>query len=1009
VGPIRNSCLKELLSLQPRPLTSRFGRRLLVLFVGCAVIPIALVASISYRHVTRHLEAQSSNRLDHASEALGQAMFERLLLLDATLRSIPPRAVAQLRDPGAAPPPRSKAPARLGRQPGRGASSRDRLPDFDATRMLSAGLDLLASRRFVALEFVTDNGHRTPVFGRMAELPPLGSAEQADLGANLPLIVTRPTAGGDRRVYLLRRIGRAGEAEGTLVGEVSPEFLWGSLDLGLPSRDTRITIRDDSGHLLFAKTAAEAGWEPDAEMEAYAPPPTTSSADPYISSTQVIYLDEVFSGPVWTLILSQSREDVLGPMVGFTRMFLLVVVLASVLVLVVSNDQIRRSLVPLQALQQGTRRIAERDFASRITVRSGDELEELAESFNAMAGRLDRQFHALSTAAEIDRAVLAATDADEIVGTLLCRMPDIYPCDIVGVTLMAPDGAKSLPAVTIDYAANVRHDARVDLHAEDVQDLLAGAEVRLVQRTEEDRLPVYLAPLGALGAASFCVLPLRYQHQLVGVVALGHRGVPPADEDERIQARRVADQVAVALANARRLQQVRTLAYVDSLTGLPNRLSYKDRLARSLEDAGRHGRLVAALFIDLDHFSRINDTLGHEAGDHLLQQVAGRLRVSCREREDEVGPASAALDPEVARLGGDEFTVLMPGLGDPEDAGKLARRILSSLAHPFRLEGREIFINASIGIAIYPYDGADMEMLLMHADTAMYKAKEQGGGSYQAYSRAMNASALQRLTLEQSLRRALDREEFEVHYQPIVEARSGRPVAAEALVRWRHPDLGLLLPSEFVPLAEENGLIVPLGEWVLQRACLQNRAWQTQGLPPLRVVVNLSSRQLRRGMTDTVGRILQATGLDARYLGLELTESVLVNRQKEGADVLHALRAMGLHLSVDDFGTGYSSFSYLKHFPLDTLKIDRTFVREITTDPDDAAITTAIIAMGHALGLRVVGEGVETAAHHAVLRRQGCDELQGYHFSRPVPAERFADYLAHAPTAGRRVRGSGAA
>jgi diguanylate cyclase (GGDEF)-like protein len=983
-----------------------------VLFVGCAVVPIALVASISYRHVTRYLEAQSSSRLDHASEALAQAMFERLLLLDATLKSIPPSAVKQLLAPRPVSPIQPE-PAPQHRPP-RGSGTRSRLgaerqTDPDAGRLLSTGLDLLASRRFVALEFVADDGRRTPVLGRMAQLPPVATAERADLAAGVPLIVTRPGPRGERQVYLLRRIGRAGEAEGMLVGEVRPEFLWGSLDLSLPSRDTRITIRDDSGHLLFAKTAAEAGWEPDAQM---ATPPSAAagaSPDPYISSTQVIYLDEVFSGPIWTLILSQSRDDVLGPMVTFTRMFLLVVVLASVLVLIVCNDQIRRSLVPLQALQQGTRRIAERDFSSRITVRSGDELEELAESFNAMAGRLDRQFQALSTAAEIDRAVLAATDTEEIVGTLLCRMPDIYPCDIVGVILMAPDGAKSLPAVTIDYAANIRHDARIDLHAEDVQDLLEGAEVRLVQRTEENRLPIYLAPLGALGAASFCVLPLRYQHQLVGVVALGDRGVRPADEDARIQARRVADQVAIALANARMLQQVRTVAYVDSLTGLPNRLSYKDRLARSLADAGRHGRLVAALFIDLDHFSRINDTLGHEAGDHLLQQVAGRLRASCREREDEVGPASAALDPEVARLGGDEFTVIMPGLADPEDAAKLARRILSSLAHPFRLEGREIFVNASIGIAIYPYDGEDFEMLLMHADTAMYKAKEQGGGSYQAYSRAMNASALQRLTLEHSLRRALEREEFEVHYQPIVEARSGRPVAAEALVRWRHPDLGLLLPSEFVPLAEENGLIVPLGEWVIQRACLQNRAWQAEGLPPLRVVVNLSSRQLRRGVTETVGRILKASGLDARYLGLELTESVLVNHQKEGVDVLHALRAMGLHLSVDDFGTGYSSFSYLKHFPLDTLKIDRTFVREITTDPDDAAITTAIIAMGHALGLRVVGEGVETAAHHAVLRRQGCDELQGYHFSRPVPAERFAAYLAAAPTAGRRARGSGAA
>jgi diguanylate cyclase (GGDEF)-like protein len=1003
-------------TLQPRPLKSRFGRRLLMLFVGCAVVPIALVASISYRHATRHLEDQSAARLDHSAEALGHAMFERLLLLDATLKSITPRAIAQLRTAG--PPAGSAtisekpaAPASPGavRTAGDRPARSRRRTDADAGRMLSTGLDLLASRRFAAVEFVAENGRRTPIFGTMGKVPAVPEDQRADLGLGVPLILTRPGPDGARRVFLLRHSGGAGEPQGTLVGEASPQFLWGAIDLGMPSADTRITIRDDAGDVLFASSAAEA--DSSLEPELVVPPHGRPAAagDPYITSTQVLYLDEVFAGPTWTVILSQTRDDVLGPMVGFTRIFLLVVVLASLLVLIVSNDQIRRSLVPLQALQQGTRRIAERDFASRVTVRSGDELEELADSFNAMAARLDRQFQALSTAAEIDRAVLAATDADEIVGTLLCRMRDIYRCDVVGVTLMAPDGAKSLPSVAVDYAGDIRHDARVELHAADVQDLLEGSEVRLLQRSDDDPLPAYLAPLAALGAASFCVLPLRYQRQLVGVVALGDRGVRPADDDERLQARRLADQVAVALANARMLQQVRTLAYVDSLTGLPNRLSYKERLGRSLDEAGRNGRLVAALFIDLDHFSRINDTLGHEAGDHLLQQVAGRLRASCREREDEVGPASAAMDPEVARLGGDEFTVLMPGLGDPEDAAKLARRILSSLAHPFRLSGREIFVNASIGIAIFPYDGEDLDMLLMHADTAMYKAKEQGGGSYQAYSRAMNASALQRLTLEQSLRRALEREEFEVHYQPIVEARSGRPVAAEALVRWRHPELGLLLPSEFVPLAEENGLIVPLGEWVIQRACRQNREWQDRGLPPVRVVVNLSSRQLRRELTSTVSRILQTTGLEARSLGLELTESVLVNHRKEGAEVLHALRAMGLHLSVDDFGTGYSSFSYLKHFPLDTLKIDRSFVREITSDPDDAAITTAIIAMGHALGLKVVAEGVETAGQQALLRRQGCDELQGYHFSRPVPADRFAAYLADAPVSGKRARGAGAA
>jgi EAL domain-containing protein (putative c-di-GMP-specific phosphodiesterase class I) len=250
------------------------------------------------------------------------------------------------------------------------------------------------------------------------------------------------------------------------------------------------------------------------------------------------------------------------------------------------------------------------------------------------------------------------------------------------------------------------------------------------------------------------------------------------------------------------------------------------------------------------------------------------------------------------------------------------------------------------------------------------------------------------MTLENDLRRALERNEFEVHYQPIVDAYTNTVVGAEALLRWRHPELGLLLPSEFIPIAEENGLIVPMGEWILQSACLQNRAWQDAGLPRIRVAVNLSSRQLKKGLTDTIGRALQISGLDSRYLSLELTESVLVNYHREGTEALHALRAMGLHLAVDDFGTGYSSFSYLKHFPLDTLKIDRSFIREIAIQPDDAAITTAIIAMGHALGLRVIAEGVETDAHLTLLQKQGCDEVQGYLLGRPVPPDRFIEHLS---------------
>jgi diguanylate cyclase (GGDEF)-like protein len=997
---------------------------------------MAVLAVLSYRHVKHQLYRQSETRLQQANRGLGQAIFERLLLLDATLKSITPQAILQLaaakRLPKGAVKPIRPRPRRSGNQTQTGdldgrvamggivlergsrstASAASRAALVEASRALIAGLDLLARQRFVALEFVGDDGSRIEIFGRLARRPTLTSRDSSDLRLGLPLITTVHSKEDPARIYLLRRLARRGEIRGTFVGEVSPEYLWGTLDVSMPSATTRVAVMDDSTHLLFSSSKAMMAdrsrikQSPQALLDSIR---FDSTAHSYLSASSEIALSEAFAATPWTLVLSESKDKVLEPMVEFTNTFLIVVGFSSLAVLLLSVSQIRRSVLPLEELQKTTQRIAQRDFTSRVIVHSGDEFEQLAASFNTMAVQLDRQFNALATAAEIDRAVLSATDATAIVDTILARIRDVFPCSVVSVTLGVPDGAKSLSSAIQDYANGKRHVARIGFRPSDVQSLLTGPEVLEIRGDES--VPPYLEPLTELGAKSFVVLPLSYQRQLSGVIALGERFDLVPSEEDREQMRRLADQAAVALANARMLDQVRELAYYDSLTGLPNRLSYKERLAYALEQASRNQRLVAAFFIDLDHFSRINDTLGHEVGDQLLRHVASRLRSCCREREDEVGPALASLAPEVARLGGDEFTIIMAGLQDAQDAAKLARRILSSFAHPVRVGSHEIFINASIGIAIYPYDGEDIDTLLMHADTAMYKAKEQGGSSYQTYSKSMTTMALQRLTLENDLRRALDRNEFEVHYQPIVDAYTSTVVGAEALFRWRHPELGLLLPSEFIPIAEENGLIVPMGEWIMENACAQNRAWQDAGLPRIRVSVNLSSRQLKRSLIDTVSRALQISGLEPRYLSLELTESVLVNHHKEGTDALHALRAMGLHLAVDDFGTGYSSFSYLKHFPLDTLKIDRSFIREIADQPDDAAITTAIIAMGHALGLRVIAEGVETEAHLTLLQKQGCDEIQGYLVGRPVPADRFVEHLARkrpASTPGvRRQRSSG--
>jgi diguanylate cyclase (GGDEF)-like protein/PAS domain S-box-containing protein len=437
-------------------------------------------------------------------------------------------------------------------------------------------------------------------------------------------------------------------------------------------------------------------------------------------------------------------------------------------------------------------------------------------------------------------------------------------------------------------------------------------------------------------------------------------------------------------------EQIAYLAYHDTLTGLPNRRLFKDRLTHTLAHSRRHGHLAATIFLDLDRFKRINDTLGHSVGDVLLQEVAKRL-VNCVRKSDSVGrPFVDEFTTDVARLGGDEFTVLLTEIREIQDAAKVARRILAALLEPFYLDSQEIFVSASIGITVYPSDGEDAESLLKNAEAAMYHAKDQGKDNYQFYNDSMNAASSKKLALENRLRKALERGEFLLYYQPQLDIFTEEIIGAEALIRWRHPEMGLVFPGEFIGLAEETGLITEIGEWVLTSACLQNKAWQDAGLKRIRLAVNLSSRQFQqKELIEMISRALAMSGLDPRFLELELTESIVMPNAEEAVSTLQQLKAMGVRISLDDFGTGYSSLSYLKKFPLDTLKIDQSFLRDIASDPDSTAITKAIIAMGHSLNLRVIAEGVETEHQLAFLREQGCDEAQGYFFSPPLPADEF--------------------
>lgn len=419
----------------------------------------------------------------------------------------------------------------------------------------------------------------------------------------------------------------------------------------------------------------------------------------------------------------------------------------------------------------------------------------------------------------------------------------------------------------------------------------------------------------------------------------------------------------------------------DNMTDLPNRLLFFERLSGAIETAALEQTTVSVLLLDVDRFKVINHSLGHTFGDRLLQEVVRRIKLCVRPQDT------------IARMGGDEFTIVMPEL-PAYLAGAVAERILEQMKAPILLDKFSFRVTVSMGVSVFPTDGLDAETLMRHADTAMYRMKEMGKNGYQLYGDTCYVDTTERLMLESELHRALQSGEFEVHYQPQVNTAAGTIVGVEALARWRHPELGLIAPSQFIPLAEETGLIIQLGELVLRAACAQNKRWQEAGIEPFRVAVNLSLLQFRQhNLVDVVEQVLRETGLEARYLELEITESMAMHNERYIMEKLQSLKELGIHISIDDFGTGYSSLGYLKKFPIDTLKIDQSFVRDITHDVDDAAIVSAVIAIARSLGIDVIAEGVELQGQLAFLQRNQCHYVQGYYFSPPVCADQLTDAL----------------
>jgi diguanylate cyclase (GGDEF)-like protein len=574
--------------------------------------------------------------------------------------------------------------------------------------------------------------------------------------------------------------------------------------------------------------------------------------------------------------------------------------------------------------------------------------------------------------AELGRKALAANDLDDL-------FADAADAAARGIRAPCAGLFEATPNGMVLRAGAGRLAPATGLQLGHVPGETLAAGERAARRT-------WFAPLAAAhDIADGIDTPIMCGERMFGVLGVYATGTRRFGADDASFLHGVANILATAVDRHEARNRLTWLAQYDPLTNLPNRR----RLAQCLEDAiaraGRDGDRAAVMFIDLDRFKNVNDMLGHGVGDQLLVQAAKRLRACARDED------------VVARLGGDEFAVVLPAVEDDGIAAAIAGRVIDALAQPFYLAGQPLFVSASVGIATYPENGRDAETLLKNADTAMYGAKNGGRNNYQFYVAEMHENAAQRLQTETQLRLALERGEFLLHYQPKLDLATGAISGFEALLRWHHPQRGLVPPLEFIDILEDTGLILPVGEWVIGEACRQLKAWQTQGVGVAPVALNLSARQLQQAdLAGAVERIVHGAGVDPALLEFELTESMLMADPEGAVEILTRIKALGMRLSVDDFGTGYSSLAYLKRFPLDALKIDRTFVRDLPDDPDDAAITKAVIRLAHSLNLKVVAEGVENIAQLRELELYDCDEIQGYYVSRPLPAHDCAALLAGA-------------
>ncbi|MGE3296275.1 MAG: putative bifunctional diguanylate cyclase/phosphodiesterase [Porticoccaceae bacterium] len=692
-------------------------------------------------------------------------------------------------------------------------------------------------------------------------------------------------------------------------------------------------------------------------------------------------LQALYAHPGLVFMVAVPKQSLLHSLRQFSLAFFATATLAFGLALLLALSQIRRQLRPLERLIEGTRALAAGDFSARVAVSNDDELGSVAQSFNHMSDTLRHKFHMLQMLAELDRAILNASEMEYVIQSVLSRIHQAISCDCAGIMRLDDHGGG-----TLQSACGPHERVGKGWSCQDVTPLLPGNVEQSWYRLEwGDNRPECLRHLSDRRLEQALIFPVRVNERIDSllILAYAHR---IGDLDEIVEASHtLTDRLAVAASNIAWEEKLYHQGHYDALTELPNRVLLRDRVEQALIRADRERTSVAVMLVDLDNFKQINDSLGHSAGDELLVECARRLKAATRQSDT------------TARLGGDEFVVLLPDLPRGREStfpDALARKFNDVLAEPMTIAERRVTSVASIGIALYPENASSFEDLLKMADAAMYESKRQQPGSFCFYSSNLNAELLARFELIQDLREAVDKDELLLHYQPKVSTITGCIVGAEALVRWNSPKRGLVPPGRFVSLLDEIGLGNWLGGWVMEQACAQMVEWDRQGLAPIPVSVNLSPLNFLEGdLIARIDNILARHSLDPRRLELEILEATAANESPEIHATLLRLRAMGISIALDDFGTGYSSLAYLTQLPANVLKLDRAFIRNLTTDSRQQSIVERIIALARALDFQVVAEGVEEEDQKTLLSTMGCHLIQGYLISRAVPAREFAFLL----------------